>query len=161
MLKLVVSNRKGGTAKSVTSYFLAGVYSERGAKVLLVDTDAQGSASIACFGPIAVEGLPAEKTLAALFDTRPYRVADLIHPTSTPGIDILPANVHLAPFSTPVTDAQLGRVPELAQFLAEVEGYDVVVIDTPPSLQKSTAAALTASNWVLVPLAPKNSRPTA
>ena len=46
-------------------------------------------------------------------------------------------------------------MPQLAQFLAEVKGYDVTIVDTPPSLQKSTAAALTASDWVLVPLAPE------
>ena len=96
MLKLTVSNRKGGTAKSVTSYFLAGTYAERGARVLLVDCDAQGSAGTACFGPVAVESLPAERTIAALFGPKPYRASDIIHQTGTPGIDIVPANVELA-----------------------------------------------------------------
>ena len=63
-----VINQKGGCAKSSTCFHTAGYFAKNGYRVLLVDADPQGSLSQAFFGSATVEALPAERTLAAIFD---------------------------------------------------------------------------------------------
>src|SRR5689334_9514183 len=87
---VAVSNLKGGTAKTTTTINLAGVLSELGYKVLVVDMDPQGNASIG-FG---VDIFKLDKTVRdVLIDDLP--ISEIIRPVR-PTIDIAPTNMELA-----------------------------------------------------------------
>ncbi len=124
-------NQKGGVGKSSSCFHLAGAYVSLGLRVLVIDTDPQGSISQGFFGSETVEQLPAEVTVAALFDDR-WSFRDwnaLIHETRFDRIHLCPANQRLAEFNTPCPE-ELGPIQySLREFVEEQAGYDIVLID--------------------------------
>src|SRR4051794_7026299 len=85
-------NRKGGVGKTSSVFHLAGCYARSGRRVLICDLDPQASLSQGFFGPRAVEELPAEATVAALFDdTRDPAADDIVHDTAFENLFIVPA----------------------------------------------------------------------
>lgn len=157
-LVLVSSNRKGGCGKTSFVFHLAGELARRKARVLLLDGDPQGSLSQSFFGSRAVEELPAERSIVALFaDTMDPDPANIVHPTAFPAIHLVPATEPLTSFNHP-DPAKHGFLQDaLRQFLAEVRGqYDYVLIDTPPNLQLLTWASLVAADYCLTPVVPED-----
>jgi chromosome partitioning protein len=151
---IALTNLKGGSSKSNSTFSLSSYYSRIG-RVLVVDADAQGSLGSSYFNSTTIDSLPKRRTVATLFDTGapPARASDLIVPTGIPNIDILPANIALAEYNTntPVDHSTI----HLAQFLAEPavrDKYAVAIIDTPPNMQRCTISALVASDWALIPV---------
>jgi chromosome partitioning protein len=151
---ITITNRKGGTGKSLGTYSLASTYAARGARVICCDLDGQGSLTSGYFGPVKCESIPKERTVAALFDPElaaGVKASDVIHPTGIDRIHIIPANNTLTAHNIPVVDMRDTR--HLAQFLGGITGYDICLIDTPPNLQLSTLSAIAASDWVITILA--------
>ena len=101
-MRISLINQKGGCGKSTTCFHLAGVLSDLGLKTLLVDADPQGSLSQGFFGSAFVEALPANETLAPVFDDLvalpPEK--DLIRKTEFKHVSVVAANRHLAKFNT-------------------------------------------------------------
>jgi chromosome partitioning protein len=152
VIRITISNRKGGTGKSLTTYSLSGIYGQRNFRTLLVDLDSQGSLTSGFWGPARAESLPSDLTVAALFDPR-ANPNNIIHPSGIENISIIPANNALAQYNTPITDGAIRSAYQLAQYLAGVENqYDICLIDTPPNLLLSTTSAMVASDGVIVPL---------
>lgn len=141
---ITITCQKGGVAKTTTALALAsGLYS-RGKKILLIDTDPQSNTSYT-LGidllnvPTLYEVLRKEKT-----------VSDVIFPVRM-GFDVIPGSLSLA--LADMEFSQTGREYLLRESLTEIqEEYDYIVIDTPPSLGILTMNALTASNYVIVPV---------
>lgn len=158
MTTICFLNQKGGCGKSSTCFHLAGSFAAAGCRVLLIDADPQGSLSQGFFGSAAVENLPLHETTAALFDgnrlaLRPDR---LIRSTSFAGIDLVPANQTLAPFNVPSPE-QLGLEQfALREFLESVVDVDLVLIDCPPNLYACSWLALTAADFVILPVPPED-----
>ena len=144
---IAIANQKGGVGKTTTAVNLATALAANEMRILLVDIDAQGNAST---------GLDIEKR-----EDRPTvydlligggAAADTIVPTVVPGLDILPASVHLAGAELELLDAD-GREFRLARALNALDGgYDYILIDCPPALGLLTLNALCAAHSVLVPL---------
>ena len=156
MIKITISNRKGGTGKSFTTYSLSGIYGQRNLRTLVVDLDSQGSLTSGFWGPARAESLPSDQTVATLYQPQ-GKPNNIIHPTGIENISIIPANNTLAPYNTPITDGTLRTAYQISQYLASVENqYDVCLIDTPPNLMLSTTSAMVASNAVIVPLTPED-----
>lgn len=137
-----VVNLKGGVGKTTTAVNIAACWGETGKKVLLVDMDPQGSASISV--GIASDG---SELLDALQNITELPVVK----TEVPGVDLVPSGMLL-------TTASLWR-PEnggneiLSQCLAQTGGdWDVVIIDCPPSLGFHTMNSLMASQHVVIPV---------
>lgn len=151
-------NQKGGVGKSSSCFHLAGAYVSLGLRVLVIDTDPQGSISQGFFGSETVEQLPAEVTVAALFDDR-WSFRDwnaLIHETRFDRIHLCPANQRLAEFNTPCPE-ELGPIQySLREFVEEQAGYDIVLIDCPPNLYRCTWTAMIAADWVIIPVTPED-----
>ena len=151
-------NQKGGCGKSSSTYHLGGALAVKGMNTLLVDCDPQGSLSQAFFGSAAVETLSSRETLAAVFD--PDAMLDdparLPIPTGFDRLSILRANQTLAPYNRPEPEREGLNQFLLRDALAEISGYDIILIDCPPNLYLASWNAMIASQHVVVPVPPED-----
>jgi chromosome partitioning protein len=139
---IAVANRKGGVGKTTTTVNVAAELASRGRRVLVVDLDPQGHAGLG----LAVVAARAEPTVHQVFRDRAVDLEPALKESSVAGVAILPAerdfDVHGA-----VNDPRA-----LARALAAFEArFDEIVIDTSPSIDVTTVAALTAAHYVLIP----------
>ncbi len=144
---IAISNRKGGTGKTTVSVNLAAELAALGQRVLLVDLDSQGHCGVGL-------GVKASRGGAAIHDLFADPDATLAQVILETGF----SNLALAP-ADPLFEHGSGGRDEcrLARALAEEEiaqRFDVVIVDTPPSLDILLLNALMAANWVLVPYIP-------
>ena len=141
---LAVFNHKGGTGKTTTSVTIAAGLAERGAKVLLVDTDAQGNVSVSL-------GLPVERSLYHVL-VMGLPVADAVK-TVRPGLDVLPSNETLAAAELYLAGRKQRDRVLASRFEGVLDTYDYVVVDCSPSLSLMNQNALVLSDAVLCPVA--------
>jgi chromosome partitioning protein len=143
---IAVANQKGGVGKTTTTANLGASLAKTGRRVLLIDMDPQGNLTSAV-------GIPktAERTVAdALLDHRAALPAYLIQ-NGHGRLDVVPATLALATAEAALMN-KLGREQRLRDQLARLgDSYDVVLIDTPPSLGLLTINALVAADHVLIP----------
>lgn len=145
MKTITLSNQKGGVAKTTTTGALASGLSQRGYKVLAVDTDPQCNLSLSS----GVDILNMDQTLYDVFkgaadlqDT--IQKTDLGYDLSTGGLNLAVADMEFT---------QTGREFMLREALDSVKAdYDFCIIDTPPTIGILTVNALTASDSVVIPL---------
>jgi chromosome partitioning protein len=140
-------NQKGGVGKTTTTISLAGALAEIGRTVLLVDFDPQGALS-AGMG-VKSHDVP---TIYDAMIGREKDVRQLIQPTKTAGVHVIPANIDLSAAEVHLVN-EVAREHILARVLKPVmDDYDVILIDCQPSLGLLTVNALTAAHGVLIPL---------
>ena len=149
-MKIVaVVNNKGGVGKTTSAVNLSAGIAAGKRRVLLVDLDAQGSASLS-LGLTRADLTPG--TAEVILDGLPIREA--IRPSSVKGLDILPGSMALASADL-VLSAVAGREVVLKDALTPIRGdYDFTVLDCPPSLGLLTVNALTAADFFIVPVTP-------
>ncbi|GGH59636.1 ParA family protein [Rothia aerolata] len=141
-------NQKGGVGKTTSTINLGAALAECGRKVLLVDFDPQGALS-AGFGANPHE---LDLTVYNVMMDRKVDIHEVIQPTETENIDLLPANIDLSAAEVQLVN-EVAREQVLASALRKVEHeYDVILIDCQPSLGLLTVNALTASHGVIIPL---------
>jgi chromosome partitioning protein len=145
---IAMCNQKGGVGKTTSTINLGAALAEYGRKVLLVDFDPQGAASVG----VGVNPHELDHSVYNLLMDRGVQATDIIVPTSTPGLEVLPANIDLSAAEVQLV-GEVARESVLARGLRPVlDRYDVILIDCQPSLGLLTVNALTASNGVLIPL---------
>ena len=150
-------NQKGGCGKSSSCFHLAGHFAQTGWRVLLVDTDPQGSLSQGLLGSEFVESLEPQETLAALFREDLFVApTSLVAATPFENIHLVRANQHLAAHNAPLPENTGLRQFALQAFLGALAGYDLVLIDCPPNLYLCSWNALVAADFVLVPVPPED-----
>ncbi|ASR56732.1 chromosome partitioning protein [Cellulomonas sp. PSBB021] len=145
---IAMCNQKGGVGKTTTTINLAAALAEYGRRVLIVDFDPQGAASVG----LGVSPHELDLTVYNLLMERDAQVADVLRHTATPGLDLLPANIDLSAAEVQLV-GEVARESVLSRALRPVlDDYDVVLIDCQPSLGLLTVNALTAAHGVLIPL---------
>jgi len=137
-----IVNHKGGTGKTTTTINLGSALAAQGYRVLLVDFDAQGSLSYS-LGVDDSKGTIADVLLGEV------SIHQIIQERES--MDILPASSSLADVELAIAKAN-EHYHHLKTALSELTGYDFILIDCPPSLSLLTLNALTASNFVIVPM---------
>jgi chromosome partitioning protein len=138
------ANQKGGVAKTTTTLNLGVAFAEQGLKVLLVDLDPQGNLTMS-------QGMNPDAIERSMFDVLVHRLPlqEVIHHAE---VDLAVSSIDLAGAELALS-SMIGRERALEKALAVVkDGYDYVLIDTPPSLGLLTINALVASNGVIVPV---------
>ncbi len=147
-LIIAMCNQKGGVGKTTTTINLGAALAETGRKILLVDFDPQGSASVG----LGVNPHTLERTIYNLLLSRTIDASDVIVPTGVEGMDILPANIDLSAAELQLV-SEVAREHTLKRVLDRLRpDYDIILIDCAPSLGLLTVNALTAADKVLTPL---------
>ncbi len=149
MTVLALINNKGGVGKTTSAVSLAAGIAGEGRRVLLIDLDAQGSASLS-LGIGRADLSPG--TAEVVLDHLSIRAA--IRASSVAGLDILPGSMKLASADLALSDVK-GRETVLKGALTPIRAdYDIIVLDCPPSLGLLTVNALTASDFFVIPMTP-------
>lgn len=139
---ITVATKKGGTGKTTTAHTLAHGLYKRGKKVLLIDLDQQGNATLNSGINKDQEGI------ITSLDFMKGRDGAIIH---TGDVDIIPANNDLSLANTTFVD--VGKEYKLKEALKPIKSeYDYIIIDTPPAMELLTINALAASDDVIIPV---------
>jgi chromosome partitioning protein len=150
MKAVAVVNQKGGVGKTTTSYHIGKALSKRGYKVLLIDMDPQGGLTYTATGddPDSFEDTVTDVLLGK------KRSNEVIYEIEE-NLDIVPANIGLSVAEVQLINA-IQRELKLSKALKPLRDYyDVVVIDTPPSLGLLTINSLFASDGLIIPVEAK------
>ena len=146
---VAMCNQKGGVGKTTSSVNIAGALSQYGRKVLLVDFDPQGAATVA----LGINANQVENTIYTALFNPSMDVHDVVVHTRFHNLDIIPANIDLSAAEVQLV-TEVGREQVLASVLRKVRNeYDAIIIDCQPSLGLLTVNALTAADGVIIPVA--------
>ena len=154
---VTLTNLKGGSAKSTTTFNLAGVLIEAGFRVLCIDIDPQKTLGEAFFGAHA-----GAETLSSVL-INDGMIGAAIQPTNFENLQIIPADDDLKGIKSGQTQIEGGelrlrscltRIKTNVDQVNDINQVDWILIDCPPSLDRLTMNALAASDYVLVPVDP-------
>lgn len=144
---IAVANQKGGVGKTTTVVNLAASLAELGRRVLIVDLDPQGNATMG--SGIAKQNLDLSVYQVLLGEAE---VSEACQRSPEGGYDVLPSNRDLAGAEIELVQ-ELAREQRLKNALSRVEdAYDYILIDCPPSLNLLTLNGLVAAESVLIPM---------
>jgi chromosome partitioning protein len=142
-----VANQKGGVGKTATTTNLGTALFDLGQRVLVVDMDPQGNLSSSFRVPNGAHGTVAD----ALLDRKVPLPVTTVFTRDGARLDLVPTTIALATAEAALMN-KLGREFRLRdQMLAVADGYDFILIDTPPSLGLLTINSLVAAQLVLIP----------
>lgn len=137
-----IANHKGGVGKTTTTASLGSVLAQKGYKVLLVDLDAQANLTNSLLRSEVTDSI-----YNALTRKTPLPCYNI-----NVNLDIVPASLELAQVDLELA-SRIARERILANLLEEYkQNYDFILLDCPPSLGLMTLNAITASDYVIIPL---------
>ena len=142
-----ITNQKGGVGKTTTAVNLSASLAATKRKILLIDSDPQGNASMGC-------GVDKHDIPLSLYEVLTNRcdINSAIQTGLDCGFDLLPSNADLTAAEIELLDIEDSEFQLKRQLDSLGDTYDFIFIDCPPSLNMLTVNALVASTGVLVPI---------
>jgi chromosome partitioning protein len=146
---ITISNEKGGVAKTTTAVSLGGALVEMGQNVLLVDLDPQANLSLA----LGVLPHQVRRSIAdvLLNSAKPLSVS---RESSIAGLDIIPSNAEMG-LAERFLPIRQNYKHILRNALNQIQVYDTIILDCPPSLGTVTINALVAADILIIPTVPE------
>jgi chromosome partitioning protein len=141
-----ICNHKGGCGKSASATNLAASLALKGKRVLLIDLDPQCTATDAI-------GIDAENLGKQMYDvmTGGATIKDIICPSTIEGLDVAPCNMDLRAAEKQI-EAQEDNEYILKGQIASLDGYDFVIMDTPPNIGPLTLNSMAVATELIVPI---------
>lgn len=141
-----VTNQKGGVGKTTSAVNIAYYLAKAGKKVLLVDLDPQGNAT----SGLGVDKEKLDGTMSeVMLETK--QLKEILIETEFKGVWLAPSTPHLANSEVELAQAHR-RFTRLRNAIENTPHFDIVIIDSPPSLSLLTVNGLIASRYVLLPV---------
>ena len=142
-----VANQKGGVGKTTTTVNLAAGLAKVGQRVLMIDLDPQGNATMGC-------GVDKRKLKLTVYDVllESATIAEARVRSEKCGFDVLGANRELAGAEVELVDVERREQRLRLATSAVVADYDFILIDCPPSLSMLTLNGLCSAHGVIVPM---------
>jgi chromosome partitioning protein len=144
---VVIANQKGGVGKTTTAINLSAACALQGKRVLLIDLDPQGNSSLSFVESERIDGSAFD-----LFTEMQKPWEDFIYSTAVKRLDIVPARINLAKLEAKLV-GDFDAIFRLRDRIEQIRSkYDLIFIDTPPTLGLITVNALVAASHVLIPI---------
>ncbi|MEP0801069.1 AAA family ATPase [Funiculus sociatus] len=154
---IAIYHNKGGVGKTTTVVNLAAAIRKKGKKVLIVDLDSQANttfaAGLAKFDDEELDEVKDCNVRHLLQSEEFYPINEVAKKSqySNPEIDVLPSHITLMQYETELNQQDSSKIMLLQKLKAVESQYDVVIIDTPPSLNLYARIALITADYLIIP----------
>jgi len=157
MKAIAVYHNKGGVGKTTLTVNLAAAFSRKGYRVLLIDLDSQANSTYAAglirFQDEVDDDIKENYVYQVIRERNSYFIQDVVRQSqfTDPPFDVIPSHIDLMQHEFELKEIGVSYTRLANKLQKDADAYDLVVIDTPPSLNLFAQIALIAADYLLIP----------